>query len=482
MTNKINMLHLKRISFLGVLILTAFYSCVPTLETVEEDKAVPEQYRNEQQDTVNTAALQWNEYFKDEHLKNLIDIALENNQELNIILQEVKISKSEIKEKKGEYLPFIDFKAGAGVDKVARYTSRGASEATTDIRPGEEMPEPLPDYFAGLHAKWELDIWKKLRNAKKAAVLRYLGSVEGKNFMVTTLIAEIANSYYELLALDNQLEIVNRNVDIQTNALKIVKLQKKAAKATELAVRKFEAEVLNTRSLQYAIQQKIVETENKINFLVGRYPQAIERDASDFMDMKPHGIESGIPSQLLQNRPDIREAEYTLAASKLDVKVAKARFYPSFDITAGLGFQAFDTAYLLETPESLLYNIAGDLTAPLINRNAIKAAYMSANAKQIQAVYNYEQTILNAYVEVANQLSNIDNLKQQYDLKTKEVDALNESIRISNVLFKSARADYMEVLLTQRDALESKFELVETKMQQITAMVNVYQALGGGWN
>jgi len=151
-------------------------------------------------------------------------------------------------------------------------------------------------------------------------------------------------------------------------------------------------------------------------------------------------------------------------------------------ISAGIGYQAFNPSYLLRTPESMLYSLAGDLVAPLVNKNAIKATYLNANAKQIQAVYNYERTILNAYVEVANQLAKIGNLAKSYDLKAKQVQALTQSIEISNDLFKSARADYMEVLLTQRDALESKFELIETKMQQLNAVVNIYQALGGGWN
>ena len=162
--------------------------------------------------------------------------------------------------------------------------------------------------------------------------------------------------------------------------------------------------------------------------------------------------------------------------------MAKARFYPSLGISAGVGFEAFNPKYLLDTPESLLYSIAGELTAPLINRNEIKAAYAGANAKQIQAVYDYEQTVLNAYIEVANQLAKVDNLEQSFALKSQEVDALNRSVNISGQLFSSARADYMEVLMTQRDALESNFDLVETKMAQMNAYVHMYQALGGGWN
>lgn len=465
-----------------VCIVLFFSGCkTPSLTQSPEGAPMPAAYGNGQ-DTVNTADVKWQEFFTDPYLSGLINLALQNNQELHITLQEIEVARNEARARKGEYLPFVDLKAGAGVDKVARYTSRGASEATTDIEPGREMPEPVQDYVIGAFASWEVDIWHKLRNARKAAVTRYLSTVEGKNFMVTNLVAEIADAYYELLALDNQLAIVERNIEIQSNALEIVRMQKQAARATELAVRKFEAEVFHTRSLRFEVQQQIIETENRINFLVGRYPQPVERSAQAFTELSPEAIQAGIPSQLLENRPDIRQAELELEAAKLDVKVARARFYPSLDITAGIGLQAFDPTYLIKTPESMLFSLAGDLMAPLINRNEIKATYYGANAKQIQAVYNYQRTLLNAYIEVANQLSKISNLGKSYDLKSQEVQALTESIDISSGLFKSARADYMEVLMTQRDALESKFELVETKKEQMNAWVHMYQALGGGWN
>ena len=209
---------------------------------------------------------------------------------------------------------------------------------------------------------------------------------------------------------------------------------------------------------------------------------SVERSSQELLTMVPKAIEAGIPAQLLENRTDVKQAELALEASKLNVKVAKARFYPSLGISAGVGFGAFNPKYLLDTPESLLYSIAGELTAPLINRNEIKASYTSASAKQLQAVYDYEKTVLNAYIEVANQLAKVDNLSKSFDLKSQEVEALNRSVNISGQLFSSARADYMEVLMTQRDALESNFELVETKMDQMNAYVHMYQALGGGWN
>ncbi|GGH07269.1 TolC family protein [Pedobacter zeae] len=464
-----------------VLVCAAYTACkLPEVAQRAENKSVPVSF-NGSQDTVSTAGIQWRNFFTDPYLISLIDTALKNNQELNITLQDIEIAKNEIKAKKGELLPSVTYGVGAGLDKVGRYTSSGAGDASTEITPGKGVPEVLPDYRFGLQANWEADIWHKLRNSKKAAINHYLSTVEGKNFVITNLIAEIANSYYELLASDNQLETVKKTIELQSNALELMKIQKQATRVNELAVRKFEAEVLSSKSLEFDIQQDITENENKINFLLGRFPQPIMRDKSSFTDLVPATVHSGLPSQLLANRPDIKQAEYELAAAKLDVKVAKAQFYPSLGISAAIGYQAFNPSYLLRTPESLIYSLAGDLAGPLINRNAIKAEYSSANAKQLQAVFEYEKTILNGYIEVANQLSKISNLQKSYDLKSKQVIALNQSIDISNDLFKAARADYFEVLMTQRDALQSKLELIETKKQQLNAVVDIYHALGGGW-
>jgi multidrug efflux system outer membrane protein len=472
---------IKYIAISGLALLYTACAIPPAQTPREENKNVPMTFKDSS-DTVNTAKIKWRDFFTDPYLNALIDTALMNNQELNIVMQEINIAQNEIRARKGEYLPFVNLQGVGGVDRMSRYTRPGSIDASQEIAPGKEFPDPLPDFLLAANFSWQVDIWKKLRNAKKAATFRYLSTTEGKNFLVTQLIAELANSYYELMALDNQLEILKQNIQIQQNALEIVKMEKQAAKVTELAVRRFEAEVLKNQSRIYHVQQSIIEAENRINFLVGRFPQRVQRNSQTFTSLIPEAIFSGIPSQLLQNRPDVRQAELDLIASKLDVKVAKANFYPSLDITAVLGLEAFNAAYLISKPQSMLYAVAGGLTAPLINRNAIKAMYYSANAKQIQAVYNYERTILNAYIEVINQLSNIANMKSSYDLRAQQVQALIQSIDISTRLFRSARADYMEVLLTQRDALESRFELVETKKQQMNAMVNIYQALGGGWN
>jgi len=469
----------KCIGLLGICL--AVVSCkIPAIKQPIENKSVPGSF-TDNRDTTNMAAIQWRNFFTDPNLVNLIDTALKNNQELLITLQEIEMAKNDITFRQGQLSPTVGVRAGAGVEKVGRYTSQGAGDASTEIAPGKEVPDPLADYTVAAYANWEVDIWKKLHNAKKAAVSRYLSSVEGKSFVLTNLIAEVANSYYELLALDNQLEVVKQNIELQKNALEIIKIQKEASRATELAVQKFQAEVLNSRSLEFEILQNIKEAENKINFLLGRYPQEIIRDKGNFLGLVPAAVRSGIPSQLLANRPDIKKAELELAAAKLDVKVARAEFYPSFGISAALGFQAFKPSYLVKTPESVLYSLAGDLAGPLINRKGIKAEFFNANSRQLQSMYIYERTILNAYMEVSGQLSNISNLEKSYALKSGAVDALNKSIDISNDLFRSARADYLEVLMTQRDALESKLELIETKKKQLNAVTNIYQELGGGW-
>lgn len=468
---------------LVILVLTVLLTAcnLPKIGQKTENKNVPQSFPLSGNDTMSSGLEKWSAFFKDENLAALVNDALGKNQELNIVLQEIEISKNESFARRGSYLPSLGLVAGSGLERSARYTRNGVVDANVPIEGSKAIPDPLTDLAIGASLSWEIDIWKKLRNSRKSAVYRYLSTSEGKNFMVTQLISEIANSYYELVALDNQLEILQQNITIQKNALEIVKLEKISAKVTELAVKKFEAEVLKNQSHIYAIQQQITETENHLNFLCGRFPQTIQRNSKNFILLQPDSVKSGVPSQLLQNRADIRQAEMELAAAKLNVKAAKANFYPSFVITANTGFQAFNAAYLIRSPQSLLYNLAGELVAPLINRAAIKAEYKNANARQIQAAFNYEQKILAACIEVSTQLANINNLAKSFEFKQQQVNALTQSIDISTGLFRNARADYMEVLMTQRDALESKFELIETKKEQMHAMVNIYRALGGGW-
>lgn len=252
------MYKLKLYRYVGPLsICLAMASCkVPAIVQQTENKSVPASYGTNS-DTTTIATIRWRSFFTDPYLVALIDTALKNNLELNSTLQDIEIAKNDILAKKGALLPTVGYHAAAGLEKVGRYTSQGAGDASTDITPGEGVPDVLTNYLVAAEANWEVDIWKKLRTAKKAAITRYLSSVEGKNFVLTNLIAEVANSYYELLALDNQLIIVRQNIELQKNALEIVKVQKEAARETELAVKKFEAEVLKSQSLEFDILQQI---------------------------------------------------------------------------------------------------------------------------------------------------------------------------------------------------------------------------------
>ena len=473
--------NIKQITLLVSLALMLQACSIPLLFSKKADTKLPEQFNQQPTMTENAANINWKSFYDDENFQNIIDTSLTNNKEVNILMQRISIAANEIQARKGEYMPFVTIGAGAEIEKAGRYTRNGAVEEQLEIKEGKKFPDPLGSYQFGLQSSWELDVWKKLRNATKVATMEYMASIEGKNFLVTNLVAEVANAYYELVALDNQLENLEQNIKIQQNALEITIELKKYARATSLAVRRFEAEVKKNQSRQYAIKQQQVELENRINFLMGRTPQPIERLTTGFMDIQPKVIQTGVPAQLLALRPDIRKAELELAAADLNIQVAKANFYPSFAIKAGLGFQAFNPKYLLNAPASIIYSLGGDVMAPLINRNAIEAVYKNANATQIQAAYDYEQTIINAYGEVTNQLSNINNLEKNYQLKTGQVSALTESVGVANQLFKAARADYLEILLTQREALEAKSELIEVKQKQMSAMVNLYRSLGGGW-
>ena len=474
---------LKKCSVISVLLVGMVYtSCkIPAIIERSATTFIPNAYTNAT-DSSNSGNIVWRDFFSDKHLASLIDTAIKNNYDVLLTLQDIEIARNNVRFRNGQLLPFVEAGGSVGVEKVGRYTSQGAGDASADITPGNKVPDILRDHYLGFRASWEADIWGKLHNAKKAAYTKFLSSIEGRNFVQTNLIAEIANSYYELLALDNQLDIIRATIQLQQNELEIVRIQKDAAVVTELAVKQFEAQVLNSQGMEFEVLQQIAVNENKINFLLGRFPQKIVRDKSTFNTQLPMEVKAGIPSQLLKNRPDIKQAELELLATKFDVKIARAEFYPGLRISSSIGYSAFKQAYLFSTPESLAFGLMGDLVGPLVNKSAIIAEFNKANAYQIQAMYEYQKAILNGFVEVSTEMSNINNLEKSYNLKSKEVEVLTKSIDIASDLFKSARATYLEVLMTQRDALESKLELVETKKRQFNAVTNIYKSLGGGWN
>ncbi len=469
------------IAGLGLIAATILHSCVPT-QQVQEVKPVvlPASYTNTA-DSSNSALTSPQQLFTDPYLKQLIDTAIANNYDLQMALQRIRIAQSDVLLSNGSLKPRVDASVVGALRRYGLYTMDGAGNASTFMLPGKIVPTNLPDYFPSFQSSWEIDLWGKLKNRKKAAVSRYLASTEGKNFILTNLVSDLASAYYELQAIDETIRIIDETIALQQQAFEVVKAKKEAAVLNELAVKQFEAQLINLQAFRLNLQQQLIEAESKINLLTGRLPQSIQHTASFAQQPFADIIKPGIPAALLENRPDVRQAALLVSATKADVAAAKAAFYPSLNITAGIGYQAFRPDLLFQTPQSLAYALVGSLTAPLINRAGVKAAFNTATAAQQESLYQYSKTIVQAYTEVYTGLLRADNLKQIYQLKTEETNALSQSILIAQELFRTGRATYLEVLYAQQNRLKAKLELVETRKQQLFTSIQLYKSLGGGW-
>ena len=470
---------------IGLTLVTLTGCLAPALSAPPAAVPVPRQFaasaaQSAAADTTSTGDVRWQKFFEDTTLVALIDTAVHNNPELLATLQEIEMSRSEVQAIRGRLAPQVGVAASVGLDKSGRYTSQGAGNASTEITDGRRVPEPLPDLSVGFVAGWEVDIRGRIRSQKGAALARYLATVEGSRYVTTSLVAEVTNTYYELTALDAKLTIVRQSIVLQRNALQLVRAQREAAAVSELAVQQFSALLLNAQGLEYELLQQITAGENRLNQLLGRFPQLITR-ASTLPATVPGSVIEGVPSHLLANRPDIRQAEWQLKAARFDVRAARAEFLPEVRLTGALGVRAFKPSLLFSTPESITYGLAGDVLAPLLNRRTIKAEYARANAAQVQALLNYRRTILGGVSEVSTLMAAMDNLERLTRFKAQQVEALDRSVVIAGELFSSARANYLEVLTAQREALNVKLELVETRLRQRVALTNLYRSLGGGW-
>ena len=276
----------------------------------------------------NSSLLGIDEFYHDPRLTFLINQAVFNNRELKVLEQEVQIASNEVLARSGVYLPFLSIGAGAGLNRASNRVLEGAEIRDVEYLPGKFFSNPHGTFQLGINYTWRLDIYRQLRNARDAAGQRYVAAIERRNYFVTRLVAEVAENYYRLMALDKRIENLNQIIALQEQSLKIAQASKRFAEGTELGVLRFEAEIRSNQSEKLIVSQDIIVTENRINFLLNRYPQAIERDSSGFFDLNINTLNVGVPSQLLQNRPDIRQAERELAATGLDVKVARVNFYP----------------------------------------------------------------------------------------------------------------------------------------------------------
>ncbi len=435
-------------------------------------------------DTFNIAALPVKDLFPDPYLLQLIDTALAANPDILSALQKVEIAGANLKYSRSWLFPSVNAEVTAGLRRYSDYTMDGVGNFDTNLSPDiskdQHIPDPTPDYFVGFRSSWEVDLWGRLHTRKRAAYARLLASREGYRMVVTALTAEIATLYYELMTLDNEQAILRKNIRLQENALEIVKIQKLGGRATELAVQQFEAQLLHTKGLLHTTAQQIAEAESQLNFLDGTYSRRVGRDSSLSALKAPGVLSAGIPSQLLLNRPDIREAEAELTAMNADIRVARAAFFPSLTLSGSAGYNAFATAFLFNAG-SFVYGLAGGLTAPIFNRQGIRADYERVIAEGRLALYAYQKTILTGFREVSNSLKGIGNYSEFYRLKQEEVGALNKAVGVASDLYVVGRASYLEVITAQRSVLDAELEMIGAKKNVYLNTINLYRALGGGW-
>jgi NodT family efflux transporter outer membrane factor (OMF) lipoprotein len=418
------------------------------------------------------ATMSWKEYFADENLNALVATALESNHDLRVALQRIEIARAGVRQATGALLPKVSVAAGAGASKLGTYTAEGAGNPTTHYG----------DFTLGLESTWEVDVWGKLRAMRDSARAQYLSTIEGTSLVVTSLVSDVAVAYFDLIALDHTAEVLARAEARQTEALEMMRLQKEAGRSNELAVQQFEAQLASTRAMAAAIGRRGRETENQVSLLIGQAPRTIVRSRDLLLREVADVASPGVPSDLLANRPDIREAELQVQASRFDVDAARAAFFPSLTLTAGVGYRAFDPKHLFVTPESLVYSVAGGITAPLLNRSGLEAQHDAAKAAQVQAMYAYQGVILKAFVEVASSLIAVEKASEVVAQKRREKAAMSGTVAAADALFRAGRATYLDVLLAQQKTLDAELELIDALRDRRIAGVRLYRAIGGGWH
>lgn len=465
---------------------STFYACKSSQTLIDKNNIKHVEKLSQNTDTLSIADINWKNFFKDAVLINLIDTAIINNPDLQIAAQKIYTANAIYTAGRRNLLPSLGFRAATDLNKYGLYTINGIGNFDSNLSPNipdeAKIPDPVvPDYFLGLQAGWEIDVRGKLRNEKKSAYFRSMASVFEKQLIQTHLINNLAKAYYELLALDKELEIIQDNIELQQKALELVTIQKAGGRANELAVKQFSAQLLNSQGLEFLIKQQITETENYINYLAGRFPQKITRGDSLHKQQLPEQISVGLPGKLLLKRPDMQMAQAELFAGYTDVKAAKAAFYPSFTINAYGAFNAYNTQFLFTSPASLAYGAIANLMMPLLNRNQVIMQYNISIALANAAFHNYQKIIYKGVEEVSTNLSRIENYKNSAAKKEEEVKTLKSAVTISKDLFLTGYANYLEVIAAQKSVLESELDLINLKKEQFFSLFDLYRALGGGW-
>jgi outer membrane protein TolC len=296
----------------------------------------------------------------------------------------------------------------------------------------------------------------------------------------TLLVAETATAYYDLLAYDQELRLLDETIRLQRQALEMVRIQKQTAVTNELAVQQFEVQLLDQLGLRTQVEQRITDTETLLNLLAGRYAREIPRDSAFFEERSLPELQAGIPTRLLLERPDVRQARLELDASDAELEAARLAFLPTLNLTGGLGLQGYRMGLLFRIPESIAYSLIAGLSAPLVNRNMLKGEYGKSLAGRQEALWNYRKSLSQAFLEVQAEMKRTENLRRIYETKRREAEIISSSVSVSDELFRYGRANYVEVLLARQNALRVNIELIETRRNQFAAAIRLYRLLGGG--
>jgi NodT family efflux transporter outer membrane factor (OMF) lipoprotein len=452
------------------LMISSLGACGVTHEYKKPDVALPDSYRGglpasaSNADTV-MALLPYRSFFADPTLRALIDTAVVNNIDLQVGLKNIDIARQTLNSAKLGNLPAL---------------SIGVQD--THTTPSDNGVQTTPqDYVASASASWEADIWGKIRSRKKSALASYLKTQEATRAVRTRLVADVASGYYNLLMLDSQLDISRKNLALADTTLKMIGFQYTAGQLTSLGVQQQEASRQSIALSIPLLEQKIALQENALSTLCGRMPGTINRDKTFFSSKVKDDLPFGIPSALLQNRPDVRAAELAVRAAHADMGEAKANLYPTFTVMASGGLDALKSSNWFSTPGSLFGYLQGGVLQPVFQRGQLKAKYEQSKIKRDQSELEFKQSLLKAVEEVSNALVQLEKIKSQEGIAEERVATLQHAFANAGMLFRSGMATYLEVIVAETNALQAELTLADIRRQHLSVMAELYRSLGGGW-
>jgi len=441
----------------------------PAIELPKQFNAVPFA------DTNSIADIEWKNFFTNAELQTLIDKGLKYNHDLLIAMNRIEIAQQRVKQSKLIQLPEVNFQVAASINRPSDNSLNGL---TTSSFLGKSY---LENYQAIFTISWEADIWGKLRSQKEATLASYLQTYEATKAVQTQLVANIAQGFYNLLMLDKQLEITKSNLVLSDSFLNATRLLKDAGITNALAVQQAESQRQSTALLIPQLEQNVAIQENALQILTGQLPGTIARSASLAEFSAPDNLSTGLPASMVSRRPDVRSNEMALIAANAQVGVAQANMYPTLNITAGTGLESFKASNWFSIPNSIFGLAAGTIAQPIFKRKELRTEFEVAKLQREEAVIQFRQSVLFAVGEVSDALIQLDKLKQQQQIAVGQVDTLQHAIFNARLLFKSDLANYLEVITAQANALQAELNLASIQRQQLSAMVELYRSLGGGW-